>query len=63
MDVIKMEKGMGYNKNVLVKGSFKINRSQCDEYYEHMVQLDNCYNFCLKEKSTGGKALMEIISF
>lgn len=37
MDVIKMEGGMSYKKTVLWKRSFKINRSQCDEYYEHMI--------------------------
>lgn len=42
MDVIKMEGGIGYNKTVPVKGSFKINRSQCDKYYEYMIRLDNC---------------------
>lgn len=30
MGVIKMKGRMGYNKTALVKGSFKINRSQCD---------------------------------
>lgn len=42
MDIIKMEGGIGDNKTELVKGSLKINRSQGEEYYEHMIQRDNC---------------------
>jgi len=39
IDVIKMEGGIGYNKAGLVKASFIVNRSQCDECYEHMTQI------------------------